>query len=242
MKDPSLTLIALQVVSVLGAGAFLFTSRFSPLMLVPAVVLFGLAVFLAGYSRHRLFSIILIGLFTALILSLRFDYLTWGDPWSEYGMIQEIIAYHSLDPSVYAAQLPVMHVIIATISLFSGINPLDLLKFIIPPLSVIGLYAVYRLTKNISTSTKTAFFAGILLLCGTPYLHWTTQGVRESIGIALFALALYVSFTAIQSHKKQYLLLSLLLTWRTSSHASFVVNDFSHHLGCSLPDVSLPGM
>ena len=73
----------------------------SPLMLVPAVVLLGLAVFLAGYSRHRLFSIILIGLFTALILSLRFDYLTWGDPWSEYGMIQGIIAYHSLDPSVY---------------------------------------------------------------------------------------------------------------------------------------------
>ena len=115
-----------------------------------------------------------------------------------------------------------------------------MLKFIIPPLSVIALYAVYRFTKNISSSTKTAFFAGILLLCGTPYLHWTTQAVRETMGIALFALALYVSFTAIQSHKKQYLLLSLLLTWRISSHASFVINDLSHHLGCSLPDVSLP--
>jgi len=211
MKDTSLVLVALQVVSVFGAGIFLFTSRSYPIASVPVVVLLGLAVFLAGYSRYRLFSILLIGLFTAIILSLRFDYLTWGDPWSEYGMIQAIIAYHSLSPSVYGAQLPVMHIIIATISLFSGINPLDLLKYIIPPLSVIGLYAVYRFTKEISLSTKTALFAGILLLCGTPYLHWTAQGVRESIGIGLFALALYVSFTAIQSHKKQYLFLSLLL-------------------------------
>jgi len=209
--DPSLTLIALQVVSVLGAGVFLFTSRFYPIVLVPAILLLGVAVFLACYSRYRLFSIILIGLFTSLILSLRFDYLTWGDPWSEYDMIQQIIAYHSLDPSVYPAQLPVMHVIIATISLFSGINPLNLLKFITPPLSVLGLYAVYRFTKDVSSSTETAFFAGLLLLCGTPYLHWTTQGVRETIGIALFALALYVSFKAIQSHKKQYLIIALLL-------------------------------
>lgn len=208
--DPSLTLIALQVVSVIGAGVFLFTSRFYPIVLVPAILLIGMVVFLACYSRYKLFSLLMIGIVFSLILSLRFDFLTWGDPWFEYRMIQEIIAYHSLDPSVYPAQLPVMHVIIATISLFSGINPLDLLKYIIPPLSVIGLYAVYRFTKDIS-STETAFFAGLLLLCGTPYLHWTTQGVRETIGIALFVLALYVSFKAIQSHKKQYLIVALLL-------------------------------
>ncbi|MDO8872364.1 MAG: hypothetical protein Q7V05_06500 [Methanoregula sp.] len=211
-KDPSLTLIAFQLVSVLGAGVFLFTSRFYPFALVPAILLLGMAVFLAGYSRYRLFSILLIGIFTALILSLRFDYLPWGDPWYEYGMIQRILAFQSLDPSVYPAQLPVMHVIVATLSLFSGINPLDLQKCIIPLLSVIGLYAVYRFTKDISSSTETAFFAGLLLLCGTPYLHWTTQGVRETLGIALFVLALYVSFTAIQSHKKGYLFVSLLLT------------------------------
>ena len=211
-KDPSLTLIALQLVSVLGAGVFLFTSRFYPIALVPTILLLGVAVFLAGYSRYRLFSILLIGIFTALILSLRFDYLPWGDPWYEYGMVERILAFQSLDPSVYIAQLPVMHVIVATLSLFSGINPLDLQKCIIPSLSVIGLYAVYRFTKVISSSTKTAFFAGLLLLCGTPYLHWTTQGVRETMGIALFVLALYVSFTAIQSHKKGYLFVSLLLT------------------------------
>ena len=211
-KDPSLTLIILQLVSVLGVGVFLFTSRFYLIALAPAILLLGMAVFIAGYSRYRLFSILLIGIFTALILSLRFDYLPWGDPWFEYGMVQRILTFQSLDLSVYPAQLPVIHVIVATLSLFSGINPLDLQKFIIPPLSVIGLYAVYRFTKDISSSTETAFFAGILLLCGTPYLHWTTQGVRETMGIALFALALYVSFTEIISHKKGYLFISLLLT------------------------------
>ena len=210
-KDPSLTMIALQLVSVLGAGVFLYTSQFYPIALVPAILLLGVAVFLAGYSRYKLFSILLIGIFTSLILSLRFDFLTWGDPWFEYRMIQRILAYQSLDPSVNLAQLPVMHVIVAILSLFSGIKPLELLKFIIPSLSVIGLYAVYRFTKDISSSTKTAFFAGFLLLCGTPYLHWTTQGVRETMGIALFVLALYVSFIAIQSHKKGYIFVALLL-------------------------------
>ncbi len=209
-KNSSLTLIALQVVSVLGAGVFLYTSRFYFVAVVPAMLLLGMAVLLACYSRHRLFSILLIGLFTSLILSLRFEFLTWGDPWFDYGMVQRIIAYQSIDPSVYSAQLPVIHLIITTSSLFSGINSLDLLKFVIPPLSVIGLYAIYRFTKDIS-SNKTAFFAGILLLCGTPYLHWTTQGIRETLGIALFGLALYVSFSTIQSQKRGYLFISLAL-------------------------------
>jgi len=210
-NGPGLTLIVLQVVSVLGACVFLYSSRFYPIALLPSIFLLGLAVFLAVLSRYRLFSVLLIGLTASLILSLRFDYLPWGDPWFEYGMVQRIIAFHSIDPSVYSSQLPVMHLTITSLSLFSGVNPLDLLKFILPPLSVIGLYAVYRFTQDISSSAKTAFFAGILLLCGTPYLHWTTQGVRETLGIALFALALYVSFTAIQSHKRGYLFLSLLL-------------------------------
>lgn len=209
--DPALMVIVLQLVSVFGAGAFLFTSRFFPIAVLPAILLLGVAVFLACYSRYRLFSIFLMGIFTALILSCRFDYLPWGDPWFEYGMILRILTYQSLDPSVYPSQLPIIHVIVATISLFSGIGPLDLLKFIIPSLSVIGLYAVYRFAKDISSSTEPAFFAGLLLLCGTPYLHWTTQGVRETMGIALFVLALYISFIALQSHKKGYLCVSLIL-------------------------------
>lgn len=210
MKDTSLSLIALQIITSLGAVLFLFISRFYPITLVPALILLGGVVFLACYSRHGLFSVLLIGIFASLILSLRFEYLPWGDPWSEYGMVQRIIAYQSINPTIYPSQLPVIHIIITTISLFSRINPLYLLKYVIPPLSVIGLYAVYRFTKDIS-SEETAFFAGILLLCGTPYLHWTTQGVRETIGIALFVLALYLSFSAIKSQKRGYLFVSLLL-------------------------------
>jgi hypothetical protein len=144
----------------------------------------------AWYSANKLFSVILIGIFTALILSLRFDYLCWGDPWFEFGMIQRIVSFSSLAPGIYPSQLPVLHETIAIIALFSAGDPLLLLKFLIPPLSVIGIYAVYRIAKEVSSSTETAFFAGLLLICGTPYLHWTTQGVRETLGIALFVLVL----------------------------------------------------
>ena len=209
-KDPSLTLIVFQLVSVLGAGVFLFTSRFYPVALAPSILLLGVAVFLAGYSRHRLFSIILIGTFTALILSLRFDFLTWGDPWFEYGMVNRIIAYQTLNPSIYVAQFPILHVNIAAISLLSNVDPISLQKFIIPLVSVLAIYAVYKLTKDISSS-ETAFYAGLLLISGTPYLHWTTQGVRETLGLALFILTLYVCIRAIRCESKGYLLLSLLL-------------------------------
>ena len=209
-KDPSLTLIAFQLVSVLSAGVFIYTSRIYPIALVPAILLLGVAVFLAGYSRYRLFSILLIGIFTALILSLRFDFLTWGDPWFDYGMIHRIIAYQTLNPSIYIAQFPILHVNIAAISLLSNVDPISLQKFIIPLVSVLTVYAVYKLTKDISSS-ETAFYAGLLLISGTPYLHWTTQGVRETVGLALFILTLYVCIRAIRCESKGYLLLSLLL-------------------------------
>ena len=209
-KDPSLTSIALQLVSVFGAGVFLYTSRFYPIAVIPAILLLGVAVFLAGYSRFRLFSILLIGIFTALILSLRFDYLTWGDPWFEYGMIQRIVAFHSINPSVYPSQFPTFHVNIAAISLLSNIDSMNLQKFIIPLVSLLAVYAIYKLTKDISSS-ETAFYAGLLLISGTPYLHWTTQGVRETLGLALFILTLYVCIRAIRYESNGYLLLSLLL-------------------------------
>lgn len=209
-KDPGLMLIALQLVSVLGAGVFLYTSRFYPIALLPAILLISVAIFLAGYSRHRLFSILLIGIFTALILSIRFDFLPWGDPWFEYEMVNRIIAYQTLNPSIYVAQFPILHVNIAAITLLSNFDPMNLQKFIIPSVSILAVYAVYKLTKDISSS-ETAFYAGLLLISGTPYLHWTTQGVRETVGLALFILTLYVCIRAIHSESKGYLLLSLLL-------------------------------
>ncbi len=204
------TRIVALVASILGAGLFLYTSRITVVALLPAIILLGVAVLLACNSRHKLFSLIAIGLFTSLILSLRFDYLPWGDPWFEYGMILRILAYQSVSPSFYPAQLPVLHVIVASLSLFAGMYPLTLLKYCIPPLSIIAIVVVYRWVKEIS-SEETAFFAGLLLLSGTPYLHWTTQGVRETLGIALFILALYISFRSIRDQKPGFLAVSLLL-------------------------------
>lgn len=200
----------IQIVSLLGAGLFLYISRITVLALVPVIILLGIAVFLAYNSRYKLFSLLAIGLFTSLILSLRFDYLTWGDPWFEYGMIQRILLYESISPLVYPSQLPVLHVTVAALSLFSGMPSLILLKYCIPPLSIIAIAIIYWWTREI-TSDETAFFAGILLLSGTPYLHWITQGVRETLGITLFILALYVSFRAIRDHKPGFVAASILL-------------------------------
>lgn len=169
-----------------------------------------MSVVFACHSRYKLISIVGIGAITSLILALRFEYLPWGDPWFEYGMIQRILVYHTIDPAVYSSQLPVMHLVIVTISLFSATDPLLLLKFLIPLLSIIGVVAVYQITKEIS-SAEIACFAALLVLCGTPWMHWTTQGVRESLGLALLILLLYTSFRAVRSHDKSSLIITILL-------------------------------
>jgi hypothetical protein len=202
--------ILVQVASVLGAGLFLYTSRITVAALSPALILLGVAVLLAYNSRHKLFSLILIGLFTSLILCLRFNYLPWGDPWFEYEMILRILTYQSISPATYPSQLPTLHVVVASLSLFTGMDPLLLFKYCIPPLSVIALVVIYLWTKEIS-SADTAFFAGLLLLSGTPYLHWTTQGVRETLGIVFFILALYISFRSIRDRQPSFIAVSLLL-------------------------------
>jgi len=210
MKDNFPLVIVLQIAFVLGAGFFLFTSRFYTIAVIPALLLLGLGILLGFHYKHRLLSLLIIALFTSLILSLRFDFLPWGDPWYEYGMVLRIMAYQSLNPSFYPAQFPIFHVLITTCSLVSNVDPMNLQKFIIPSISVIAVFAVYKITQEISSS-ETAFYAGLLLISGTPYLHWTTQGIRETIGLTLFILTLYLCIRAIRYHSKENLLLSILL-------------------------------
>lgn len=210
MRDNVLLLIFLQVVSALGAGFFLYASRFYTIALVPAVLLLSLAIILAFYSRYRLFSLLVITALTSLCLSLRFDFLPWGDPWYDFGMISRILSLQSLNPPFYTDHFPVLHVLIAACSLVSTLDPMLLQKFIIPAVSVIGVYAIYKITEDISSS-DTAFYSGLLLLAGTPYLHWITQSVRETLGLALFLLILYVCIHSIRFEKKRYALVALLL-------------------------------
>lgn len=213
--------ILLQILIVLLAALFMLLSR-SHLF---ALLIFLLLYFILAYTVYvskRLTGLVLIAALTSLILALRFKYLTWGDPWYEYAMAIRIIEHGSIASEFYPSQLPAVHLTLSSIAIFTDIDLIVLQKFVVPLISSISIIVLYKITKEFF-NTDTAFLAGLLLLVGTPYLHWTAQAVRESVGIPMVLLALYFSFKTIKVQQVRYILASsfiicgLVLTHHHSS-------------------------
>jgi len=162
------------------------------------------------FNSQRFFYLMIIAIITAEILSLRYTYFVWGDPWFEYFSVKSILSFHTLQQGYYWAQQPTMHLSIATASLFSNIDPFLIQKFGVPLFSVIGIVAYYFIGK-LFFDRKIVFLSCLFLIVSTVYLHWVTQAVRESMGLAILLLTLYVSFQALFKRSYSYLLTSLIL-------------------------------
>ncbi len=203
---PYIKFIALVLVSALC----LHFSSLQPILLVFFLAIYGYLI-VETYNSKCFFYLLLLSVLTAEILALRYDYLVWGDPWFEYFSVGTILSFHTiLDPNIYWAQLPTMHLTIATVSLFSGIDPLIVQKFGVPLLSVIGIVAFYFIGE-MYFEKRVAFLGSLFLIVSTVYLHWVDQAVRESLGIAFLLLALYVSLLAVSRRKYSYLIISFSL-------------------------------
>jgi len=200
-----------QVILALLAVFFMLLSSYNLASAAFAAVYFVL-IFQVLYAREsRAFGLAAIAAVTSLILALRFKYLTWGDPWYEYAMIVRIIEHGSLAREFYPLQQPTLHLGIASLAMITQIDAMLLQKFVTPLISVLSVVALYKLVRELFKDEELAILSGLLLLAGTPYLHWTAQAVRESIGIPMLLLAVYFSFRAVRTLKPQYMLASVLL-------------------------------
>lgn len=188
----------------------LFYSRIDVLALPLFVAVFFLMVF-QNYREKDVFGLVAIAAVASLVLALRFRYLTWGDPWSEYAMILRLIEYGSLAKEVYPSQQPAMHLSIAAAALITEANAMALQKFVVPLFSTLSIVILYKFVKAYFGDKELGLLAGILLLVGTPYLHWTTQAVRESMGIPMLLMAFYFSYKAVKSAELSDLLVSIIL-------------------------------
>jgi hypothetical protein len=167
---------------------------------IQAVLIFAIFYFLLVYRTcltRSLSGLALCGLLSALILALRFKYLTWGDPWFEYAMIQNIMKNGMLSPAYYSDQEPVLHTLIAATSTYVNIGAMTLQKFIVPAISSLSLLALYSIAREFFDK-ETAIISALLLSVGTAYIHWATQAVTESIGIPMALIALYFSYRSLQ--------------------------------------------
>ena len=163
------------------------------------------------FREQRIFGLVTLAAVGSLILSLRFKYLTWGDSWNEYAMILRILEYESLAIEVYPSQQPAMHLIVANLAMITQINPMSLMKFIIPIFSIFSIIFLYKFVNDFFGDKDLGLLASLLLLTGTPYLHWTTQAVREALGIPMFIMAFYFAYKSLKSPKLQNIIVSIIL-------------------------------
>ncbi len=202
--------ILLQLLLALLGTLFLLYSRIDLVALPLFVVVFYLMVY-QTFKEKSIFGLTTIAAVASLVLALRFRYLTWGDPWNEYAMILRLIEYGSLSKDLYPSQQPVMHLSIAYLAMATEVNAMALQKFVVPLFSSLSIVLLYKFTKDYFGDKELGFFAGLLLLVGTPYLHWTTQAVRESMGVPMLLMAIYFSYKAIISVKSSNLLASFVI-------------------------------
>ncbi len=189
---------------------FLLYSRINVISLGFFIPIFFIMVFYT-FREQRIFGLVTLATVGSLVLSLRFKYLTWGDSWNEYAMILRILEYKSLAMDVYPSQQPAMHLIVANLAMITQINPMSLLKFTIPIFSIFSIIFLYKFVNDFFGDKDLGLLASLLLLIGTPYLHWTTQAVRESLGIPMFIIGFYFAYKSLKSPKLQNIIVSIIL-------------------------------
>jgi len=192
------------------AALLLYLSGDYPVLLILFIILFFILACTLFLSKTPLIGLFFLVVLALSILMLRFRYLPWGDPWYEYQMTKQIILGNSLDLLNYPSQLPIIHLSIAALSVYSGMDPLMIQKFFTPVLSACGILVLYVFLEEYTTK-DIALISALFLLVGTPYIHWASQAVRESVGIAFLILALYLSYQSMKKCRLDYLLAALFV-------------------------------
>jgi hypothetical protein len=192
------------------AALILLGARSEPQIAPFFLIFFIISVFACSKSEHPGYCLGIIAATTTLTLSFRFPYLTWGDPWQDYEGILEVLVQGSTATAGYRLQQPTLAVLVASLSGFTGISPMGIQKIAIPLIGSLSVPALYSIGRYY-TDRKTALTASIIFLTGIPYLHWASQGVRETLGIPFFLISIWFSLRAVKTRKTSDIILSLLI-------------------------------
>lgn len=157
---------------------------------IVALFFLCLAAYLTLSTKKPDICLLLISGATTLILSFRFSSLVWGDPWQDYESVIEILTQGSLAMTGYRLQQPVLPGLVASSALITGYAPQIVQKFVPCLISALSAPMLYAFSKEY-IGDRAALYGSLLFLAGVPYIHWATQGVRETMGIPFFIFALF---------------------------------------------------
>ncbi|MDD1729846.1 MAG: glycosyltransferase family 39 protein, partial [Methanospirillum sp.] len=216
MKEDSIFLFCVLLCSCTGVALVSARVWSGAGMLAPLFL--GIAVFLVCGAKNPVPGLVMISCSTVLTLAFRFSALTWGDPWQDYESVIEVLSQGSTAMVGYRLQQPVLPGFIATLTLVTGYSPLLLQKLAVPLVSALSAPLVYLFSRKY-VDDSAALAGSLLFLAGIPYIHWASQGVRETLGIPFFLFALFFSVRMMNEGKlKDMLILIPVLSGLILTH------------------------
>lgn len=204
------------------SALLLYLSRTYTIALYLFLPFYFSLVYLVLHSEERtLQKLMALSILTATSLSLRFDYLIWGDPWADYAINKGILE-SKLFP--ITNEEPLARFLTVFVSMLTGIAPMTVQKFLIPALGSLAVPVVYIFMQEFMPK-RAALYSALLTMVATPYLHWVTQGVRESLGLFMSVLALYLCYEAVKNlsfRKIAFAIFAIMLVTMTHPRAALV--------------------
>ncbi|HWQ66365.1 MAG TPA: glycosyltransferase family 39 protein [Methanospirillum sp.] len=201
----------------LVSGLILLFSRDFVALLPVFLCLFALLIWIILSSRS-LPGLLLISALSSLTLTLRFPYLPWGDPWQDYAMVIRTLTLGHLDFTIIHEPVlqslisqPLMPELLAWITRMTHGDPMLMQQIIIPLCGATSPLILYYIGKEFITKDE-AFLGAVLYLVCTPFLHWLTQPVRETLGLPVLFLALWLWYRVIFSGRHQLIAPAFICT------------------------------
>ena len=156
-------------------------------------------------------------LFRILPYALGYDTFVMGDTVREYQEVLHLLEEGSIDFGFIYGQYPVLHLLIAVVSLTTGLSPEILFHFLPQFFAALGAIPLFLLLKEI-TDDRVALLGAFLLASFGPNVWWSIKPVRETMGIFIFPFLVYLYY---KTYKDDKYLIPLVIT--------SIVAIFTHH-------------
>lgn len=191
-------------------------------------------------NRHLL---AIIGL-TVITLSVRYIPLLFSplpfniDGFPIVRISEDIIAEgrwtqsYSEDTSVfttYNTKMPILSMLISGIALVFGWTPMQTAQIVMPMLSFSAVIMIYIITFRITKNEIVAMFAGLVLALNGFYLYLGTAVMKETLGLPLLLLTVYLYYGRKDPRKRalaSFLLLVLTMTHHLTVWIAFIMISF----------------
>ena len=187
-------------------------------------------------SRHvpsAMLKIIILGVLIRASVYFEFPSTITADPYYHVSFIQFIIDYGSIPAHTapYAnsdyPSLPIMHLLVAALSLITGLSVHNSYFFVgvIECLSVVFIFLIGRAVLN----ARSGLLAALLLVIASQFLMWGTIIIPETLGIVLTLVVVATLFLVPRTDIVSYAVLlvvtfaAILLTHEGASAYTFLV-------------------